>query len=361
MPGVLILTASVGAGHDVPAERFAADLRARNVDASVADGIAAIGGLVERTIASATEYDTPFGNRLFDLQHYLGVSFPPGRRLTGRLLQTLGARGLLDLVARHRPSIVVSTYPGTTELLGRLRRAGRFEVPLVAAITDLASLRLWAHPGVDLHLVTHPESVPEVRAIAGEGADVVAVRGFNPAGFEAPPSQASARGSLGLPASGSIVLVSGGGWGVGDVAGAVDVALRVGADRVMVLCGTNAALRARLSDDPRVRAFGFTERMPELLSAADVLVHSTAGLTVLEALICGTRVISYGWARGHIRINNVAFRRHGLAEVARDETQLAAALTRALREPATPLRSWFALPAAADVLRDRFPMLEEAG
>src|SRR5437016_804840 len=83
-------------------------------------------------------------------------------------------------IAEGRADVVVSTYPGVTEILGRLRvrRRRGLGVPVVSAITDLASLRYWAHPGVDLHLVTHPESIAEVRAIAGEGTDVVAVRGL---------------------------------------------------------------------------------------------------------------------------------------------------------------------------------------
>ena len=34
-----------------------------------------------------------------------------------------------------------------------------------------------------------------------------------------------------------------------------------------------------------MRVLPFTDRIAELFAAADVLVHSTAGLTVLEALI----------------------------------------------------------------------------
>jgi hypothetical protein len=64
-----------------------------------------------------------------------------------------------------------------------------------------------------------------------------------------------------------------------------------------------------------------------------VLVHSTAGLTVLEALMCGSRVISYGWARGHIRINNRAYERLGMVAVARDRATLATALREALAAP----------------------------
>jgi hypothetical protein len=31
---------------------------------------------------------------------------------------------------------------------------------------------MWAHPGIDLHLSTHPESRAEVEGIAGRDADI---------------------------------------------------------------------------------------------------------------------------------------------------------------------------------------------
>jgi len=362
VPDVLILSASIGAGHDLPAQLLAGALAERGRLAEVADGLAALGPVVERAIMTGTVFDSDLRNRLFDVQHFLGLEFGPTRRLGGRLIGAAGGASLLRHIGARHPAVVVSTYPGVTEQLGRLRRAGRLRVPVAAVITDLASLHMWAHPGIDLHLVTHPESIAEVRGIAGPGADVVAVRGLNPRGFDAPPTRAAARAAIGLPAAAQVVLVSGGGWGVGDVEGAVAVALEASTGAVLVLCGTNAGLQARVAAlGSRVRAFGFTDRMPELMAAADVLVHSTAGLTVLEALICGCRVISYGWGRGHIRINNAAFRRFGLADVAAGPAQLRAMLTNALAAPAEPDRSWFALSAAADVLLGRFPALQQAG
>ena len=51
--------------------------------------------------------------------------------------------------------------------------------------------------------------------------------------------------------------------------------------------------------------------MSDWLAAGDALVHSTGGLTVLEAHVRGCPTISYGWGRGHIRANNEAFLRFG--------------------------------------------------
>jgi UDP-N-acetylglucosamine:LPS N-acetylglucosamine transferase len=266
----------------------------------------------------------------------------------------ISAPGVLALIERTRPDVIVSTYPGTTEVLGRLRQAGRLSVPCVAAITDLAALHYWAQPGIDLHLITHAEARAEVEAIAGPGAGIRHVRGFSRPEFESPPTAAAARAALGLPATGPVVVVSGGGWGVGDLEAATRVVLAVPGATAVCLCGSNDAVRERLAalhgGDPRVRIEGFTDRMSDWLAAADVLIHSSAGLTVLEAQMAGTWAISFGWGVGHIRANNRAYRRFGLAAVATTPAELADALRAALAAPRPRDPAFAALPAAAEAV-----------
>jgi UDP-N-acetylglucosamine:LPS N-acetylglucosamine transferase len=151
-------------------------------------------------------------------------------------------------------------------------------------------------------------------------------------------------------------VVSGGGWGIGDLERATRTVLAIPDAVAVCLCGTNTGLRARIeaafAGEARVRVEGFTDRMPDWLAAADVLVHSTAGLTVLEAEMCGTWAISYGWGVGHIRINNRAYRRFGLAAVAATDAELAAALRAALAKQRPRDPGFARLPAAADAVRD---------
>src|SRR5205823_708387 len=149
------------------------------------------------------------------------------------------------------------------------------------------------------------------------------------------------------------VLVSGGGWAVGDPIGSAEVALAADGAVVVCMCGRNDRVREeierRFADEPRVRTVGFTDRMCDLLAAGDVLVHSTAGLTVLEALMRGTSPISYGWGMAHIRTNNREFARHGLADVAQTPDELRTAIQRALQNPRQPDRSAAERPTAASV------------
>ncbi len=165
---VLILSAAIGEGHDLPARILARELLDREPDAHVVmeDGLRAMGPFLERLAMAGSAFDSRLGNVAFDVNYALITHVAPLRSFSGRSMEIIGGRGLLRLVAAERPDAIVSTYPGVTEVLGRLRAHGRLHVPVVSAITDLAALRYWAHPGVDLHLVTHPESEDEVRAIA---------------------------------------------------------------------------------------------------------------------------------------------------------------------------------------------------
>jgi processive 1,2-diacylglycerol beta-glucosyltransferase len=351
---VLILTASIGEGHDLPARTLAAQIVDEEPGAEVIiqDGLAVLGkpfGIAEG-VSGVIFYKALW---LYDLVFWL-VAGGPLFRLTRFLAVRIGGPRLRRYVESVQPDIVVSVYPATTEILADLRRRGRLEVPVVAAITDLAMMRWWAAPGIDLHLITHPESVAEVREVAGSKTRIEVVHGFTRPEFVRPCDPADARRLLELPPDGKIVLVSGGGWGVGDLVTSIDAARELDVALVVALCGRNEALRARLetayAGDPRVRVVGFTEHMNEWLAGADALVHSTGGLTVLEALMRGCPTISFGWGRGHVRVNNHAFRRFGLADVARTRAELIAALQRALAERHVSDLSFAALPSAASLV-----------
>jgi len=318
----------------------------------IRDAVAEAGGVVQKLVGQAAPLQKRWLNWFFDVEYWLLFRVAP----ILAFIQWLGTRiarpTALRLIAESQPDVVVSSYPGTTEVLGRLRQRGEVRVPVVSAITDLAAMRMWAHPAVDLHLITHAESAEEVRAIAPHSRTVWA-RGMTSPAFDLPLDETAARDALDLPAEGGIVIVSGGGWGVGDIAGAIATALAIDdVAVVVVLCGRSASLKARLDarfgGEERVQLWGFTDRMSELMGAADALVHSTAGLTVLEAWIRGCRPISYGWGVAHIRLNNQAFERFGIADVAPNRAALRRALERALAQTRVPHPEYGAQPSAAD-------------
>ncbi|HEY2771056.1 MAG TPA: NAD-dependent epimerase/dehydratase family protein [Solirubrobacteraceae bacterium] len=352
---VLIISADIGEGHDLPARAVAREFADEDPDAqvSIVNGLPAMGPILTKVLRENSAFMFRWVPWWFDFQYTLFMYFGPTRWLARRLLTGLGRRGLMRLIRAHDPDVIVSTYPGVTTVLGELRRKGRLKVPCYSSITDLAGLRFWAHPGIDQHFVTHPESIEEVEQIAGPGSASWAKPPTSPA-FLAARSMADARRALGLPGEGKVIAVSGGGWGVGDLAGATEAALSVPDATVLCLCGRNDDLRERVTKrfagEPRLRIMGFTDRMGDVLAASDALIHSSAGLTVLEAIIRGCPVISYGFGYGHVKASNAALERFGLAQVARHQRDIPPALEQALEHRPDPDPRFARRPSTASLI-----------
>jgi UDP-glucose 4-epimerase len=351
-PKVLILSADIGEGHDLPARIIKADIEEEHPEARVEieNGLEAMGKLAAAVLRNGSKLTFRWAPWIFDVQYWLITKFAPTRWLFQRIGNLTSGRGILRLVEKHEPDVVISTYPGVTAVLGMLRENRRLEIPVQSAITDLAGLRYWAHPGVDLHYVTHPESIEEVERLVGPGT-VEWARPPISREFLMPRTRRDAREALDVPPHARMVLVSGGGWGVGDLEGAIKTALSDGDTLVVCITGRNDALRERLEqrfgDNEQVRVLGFTEQMSDWMAAADAMIHATAGLTVLEAHIRGCPVVSYGFSAGHLRANNAAFERFGLAEVARDSHELESVLRHVTRERRSPDSTFASLPSIA--------------
>jgi processive 1,2-diacylglycerol beta-glucosyltransferase len=325
---VLILSADVGEGHAAAARALAQQIESgpEPAEVTVIDGLAAMGRVLRQVVQDGYRVQLRFLPWSYSLVYWLLEHVPPVRWLTRWQLRLFGARPLARRIAEYDPDVIVSTYPAVTVVLARLRRTRAVRCPTVATITDLTGLFFWAQPGIDMHLVMYGESMPSVERIAGQGSARL-VAPLISAEFLQPRCPLESRRALGLPEDGRMVVVSGGGWGVGDVEGAVRELCRVGeVSSIVCLAGRNEQLHRRLSTtfarESRVHVYGFTDAMPQLLAAADALVHSTGGVTCLEAKATGTPVVSYGLPVGHARLNTRAMADLELLRLANDTGEL---------------------------------------
>ena len=325
---VLILSADVGEGHAAAARALAGQIEAspQPAEVTVIDGLSAMGRVLRPVVEDGYRVQLRLFPWTYTVIYWMLEHVLPFRFVARKLLCAFGSRPLARTIAEHDPDVVVSTYPAVTVVLARLRRRGEVEATTVATITDLTGLFFWAQPGIDMHLVMYGESMSSVERIAGEGS-VRLVRPLISAEFLEPRCATEARSELGLPVDGRMVVVSGGGWGVGDIAGAVGEFVRTPeVTSIVCLAGRNEQLQEKLSaafaGEDRVHVYGFTDKMPELLAAADVLVHSTGGVTCLEARAAGTPVVSYGLPVGHARLNTRAMAALDLLRLANDTDEL---------------------------------------
>jgi len=211
--------------------------------------------------------------------------------------------------------------------------------------TDVTPHRLWVHRNVDLYLVTAEIAELAVLRFQPDAKVHVVPPPVRPA-FYHPLGQVQARASFGVPPGERCVLLMSGAWGLGPVAAAAEALAGAGV-HVLAVAGRNRRLARKLAAaaarQPRVHAFGFTDRIPDLMSAADLVITSS-GDTCSEARTVGRPLLLLDVVQGHGRDNLQHELELGDAMVtsagAKDVTRCAlAALDRAKPAPAAPVRS----------------------
>lgn len=325
-PSALIISGSVGAGHDGAAHELARRLRSYGVAVDVRDYLAALPAplpLFLRQGYTATVERLPF---VFE---WLFRSIERSRR-TQAALQAfcwLADRSVRRWTGVRPYGIVVSTYPLATQSLGQLRRRGALGTPLVSYLTDPAAHRSWMHSEVDLHLTVTAEAARQ--GSANYGVATRTAGPLVPARFAAVSAGrvAKLRRDLGISGRSQVALIVSGSLGLGDVGETVHLVLSAGLVPV-VLCGRNDAMRRRLAAVPGVVALGWRTDVHELMHAADVLVHNAGGLTFTEALVAGLPAVSFRCIPGHGLANAAALETSGLAPWARTDDEFVEALRR---------------------------------
>ncbi|MEU1124391.1 glycosyltransferase [Streptomyces sp. NPDC005899] len=326
----LVLSASMGAGHDAVAAELVHRLGAAGDSCLTVDVLdllpPGVGAGLRGFYRNAIRRTPALYAGLYAAFFRTGGGPRPG----SAPLAALAEERLLAVVARQRPDAVVPVFHLAAQLTGRLRRRGALKVPSAVLVTDFAVHRQWLDPGNDLHLCLTPRTAQDVRRLVGRPA--VACGPLVPQRFlePAPGAQEWRRrlGGDGPP----VVLVSAGAWGAGTRFARTARLVAAAGYRAVVLCGRNEALRRALARTPGVLATGWVRDMPGLMAASRVLVDNAAGQTALEALAAGLPVVGYRPIPGHGVQGVRLMAEHGLTDHARDPW----ALIRSLDTLSTP-------------------------
>ncbi len=313
---VLIISGSVGAGHDGAAAELAARLRDRDISVEIRDYLRAL--------------PRPFA-AVLRRGYTASIRFRPGV-LEWLFASAEQARwmhlllGWLCWLGRRRvrawasdASLVVSTFPFASQTLGQLTRAGVLHVPTVTYLTDPAPHRLWLHSAVDHHLTVTPATAAV--GLRDYGTPMRPVGALVAAAFSCRHTRQerdTIRRSLGLPATGPVVLIVAGSEGMGDIPSTVEALRRADIAEIVVLCGRNERLRGQLDRSDRVLALGWRSDVADLMAAADVLVHNAGGLSLTEALTAGLPAVTFRPIPGHGVANARVLEESGLVPWPKD-------------------------------------------
>ena len=291
---ILILTADAGFGHRSAANAIAAALQETHGKECLIEIVNPLED--KRTPAFLRDGQADYDRIVREMPDLYKISY---RASAGAVPSTLVENALTvilfevmrEIVRRHRPDVIVTTYPLYQAPLRAVYAISRRYIPLFTIVTDLATVhRLWFHDAVDFCFVP----TPTVRDLAIE-------YGLSPAqtqitGIPVHPhlaqdrDPAALRAELGWRTDLKTVLAVGSAR-VEHLAEVAQVLNHSGlpVQLVLVAGGDEKLYRQLQSVEWHVvtHLYNFVKDMPTLMRAADCIICKAGGLIVTEALACG--------------------------------------------------------------------------
>jgi UDP-N-acetylglucosamine:LPS N-acetylglucosamine transferase len=300
----VILSGSLGMGHGVTSEVVTGSLATLGWESRTLDCMAMLGPHAGRAGDWVFRRLTAMPG-VYDGLHF--AHFSRGSRLARAMDGAATARLVPALQAelRRQPAeLIVAVFATAASSAARL--AGMLPgLRTVVFCPDAMPYSSWVPDGIDLFLVVSPAAAAAVRRHVPRARVAIVPSAVRP-GFYHPLPQAAARRLAGVPEDARCVLLMGGGWGLGPLEHAARALAEAGVE-VLAVAGNNRRLADRLAalaaGAPRVHPFAFTERIAELMSAADVVVTLPGAMTCGEARVVGRRLVLIDAMPGHGREN----------------------------------------------------------
>ncbi|MBC7241783.1 MAG: galactosyldiacylglycerol synthase [Anaerolineae bacterium] len=350
---ILILTSDAGSGHRSASKAVATALqrqygeqcRVKIINPFHLPKAPAVLRLAERAYLAQIKY-TP------QLYHFQFEA--TDTRFLGQLINlgatTLMREALLELLESTPADVVVSVYPIYGHTMATLRKRDGITIPHITVITDLVSVHsAWFEPEDTLCLVPTDAACEKGLRLHMEPYQIkVTGLPVHPDFAQPPADRAALRRSLGWDPERPTALVLAGGAGIGPLVEiAEQIAQRCPYAQTAVVTGKNKEAYEQLMERSwpiPTHVYGFTDQIPALMHASDVLVSRAGGLTVSEGLASGLPIIIYGIVPGQERGNLTYVETHEAGLYAEEPEDVGAVLERWL-QPGSEERALYAMNA----------------
>jgi 1,2-diacylglycerol 3-beta-galactosyltransferase len=200
---------------------------------------------------------------------------------------------LKEIISKHQPNIIITTYPLYQAPLDAINNLTNHPIPWITTITDLITVhRVWFHIGVSTCMVP-TEKVQQYALKAGLKPHQVKLSGIpvNPTILDLKQSSKEAMKQKLQWSPNKTGLLVVGGTRVTALIDALEVIDHSGFDLELILvAGGNDALHQKFEDicwHHSTKIYNFVDNMPELMRGADLVACKAGGLVVTESLASG--------------------------------------------------------------------------
>lgn len=343
----LILSCDMGGGHNSAAKALARYGIQNGTECVIADTLSFISTDFSKTMSDLYIFTTK--SNLIKVIYKTGEIVPRSQRVKSPVYvaNKIYCKRLSDYIVKEGFSSVICTHIFPAEAMTALRRAGVIpRIKTVFVQTDYDPLPLMKDLEVDGIVIPHPHLVEEcvqcgvrrelLYPLGIPVSEECWVRGDRQAARAECAGIFS--GTAGIRTDAYWYLIMSGSMGFGKTGELIRAILGMEGDNVEIfaVCGSNDKLRARLKKDfsgrPNVHPTGFTERIPLLMDACDVLFTKPGGLSSTEAAAKRIPLVHTAPIPGCETDNARFFHYHGMSYSTTDTVQQAKTAHRLCRD-----------------------------
>lgn len=288
---IMIMTASVGCGHDQAAKVVKEYLldKYNNLDIEIIDFMdilpLSIGSLIKATYLKVIDVVPGWYNIL-----YQGTMKLNQKSKVTNILAHQTKKKLLSLIEDFNPDIILFTNPLPLTLVSYLKRKNKIHTYTAGIITDYTAHSVWLDSTVDSYFVGSNILKDEL-IDRGIEASKIHVTGIPiDSKFAISVNREEKMLNLGLNSSVPTILIMGGGLGLGSMEEILETTDQINKElQLIVVVGKNQTLKAELENRVynsrhKVKILGFCDNINELMEFSDLLISKAGGLTMTEAV-----------------------------------------------------------------------------
>jgi processive 1,2-diacylglycerol beta-glucosyltransferase len=256
-----------------------------------------------------------------------------------RSLQRLSSQKLFTEIADYKPDAIVCTHFLPAELLADAVLQKRLQCPVWVMVTDFDLHQMWVHEGITGYFVANEEISFRLESSGIPKSNIVVTGIPVMPEFVNRPERDVCATRIGLNPAHKTLLIMGGGAGLGINSHLVNSLLNLQNDvQIIVMAGKNKSLLDELlklsSQWPgRLVVVGFTDKVPELMACADLVITKPGGLSTSECLVMGLPMVLINPIPGQEERNASYLLQEGVAKRADDVATLLYRLTQLLAKP----------------------------
>lgn len=294
---VLILSASIGGGHQASAKALEAGILSRNSNSvvKVVDALGYVNSLLNKTVSDVYARIIKTAPKIYKIIYKQSDKDNKFSSLI-LLLNKIFSRKISPLLKSFEPNVIISTHMFPTEMVSYIKARGEINVPLICVITDYAPHKTWITKNVDAYIVASEKMIP--RMIDAK----VPEDKIHPFGipvddlFFKKESKSLILKELKLCANIPTILIMAGSFGVGKIVEIYnDLTESELKFQVVIITGKNKKLYEELNklineenlnkkNFKETKLIYFTNEVHKYMKVADLIITKPGGLTVSEAL-----------------------------------------------------------------------------